>query len=89
MKHKSDVSQIFMNFYNFVLIKFGTKIKGVRSDNAHELVEGTLKSFYNKKGMFNQTSFVGTPHLNSIVERKYIDILNIARALRFQAYLSL
>ena len=78
MKHKSDVSQIFMNFYNFVLTQFGTKTKGVQSDNAYELVEGTLKSFYNEKRIFNQTSYASTPQQNGIVERKHRDILHIA-----------
>lgn len=43
--------------------------------------------FFRQKGIIRETSFVGTPQQNGIVERKNHHILNVARTLLFQANL--
>ncbi|XP_021775484.1 uncharacterized protein LOC110739325 [Chenopodium quinoa] len=65
--------------------QFGRKVKVVRSDNGQEFL--SLRSFFAKKGFLHQTSCVNTAQQNSRGERKHRHILNVARALRFQAKL--
>lgn len=57
----------------------------VRSDNGTEFL--VLSSYFKDKGIVHQTSCVNTPQQNGRVERKHRHILNVARALLFQASL--
>lgn len=57
----------------------------MRSDNGLEFT--SLRHYYATKGIIHQTSCVDTPQQNGRVERKHQHILNVARALRFQANL--
>ena len=84
MRHKSDTQTHLLNFINMIETQFSCKIKIVRSDNGPEF---TLNSFYSTKGLIHQTSCVHTPQQNGVVERKHRHLLNMARALLFQAHL--
>ena len=60
-------------------------IKIVRSDNGTEF--NCMLSFFETSGILFQTSCIGTPQQNGCVERKHKHILNVSRALMFQAHL--
>lgn len=87
MKHKDQTTDIFVNFYKMIETQFGAKIKRIRSDNGTEFTNSKVQSFLMDKGILHETSCVATPQQNARVERKHRHILNVARALRFQANL--
>lgn len=60
-------------------------MKTIRSDNGTEFT--CLRNYFRDRGIIHETSCVGTPQQNGRVERKHRHILNVARALRFQANL--
>lgn len=63
--------------------QFQKQVKMVRSDNGTEFL--CLRPYFAAHGIVHQTSCVATPQQNGHVERKNRHILNVARALRFQA----
>ena len=87
MNDKSETSQIIKNFFHMVHTQFDAKVKIIRSDNGREFTSGTMNKFYNENGIVHRTSCVDTSQQNGRVERKHRHILNVARAIRFQANL--
>ena len=80
---KSEVRTILQNLCAYSERQFNKPVKMVRSDNGSDFT--CLGSFFNENGIIHQTSCVATPQQNGRVERKHRHILNVARALLFQA----
>ena len=85
MIDKTEVFRMFMSFVAMINRQFSQTIKIVQSDNGTEFQ--CLLGYFNDNGILFQTSCVGTPQQNGRAERKHKHILNVARALRFQANL--
>jgi hypothetical protein len=84
MKHKSEARQHVMNFVQLIETQHNSKIKIIRSDNGVEFI---MPQYYASKGIIHQTTCVETPEQNGRVERKHQHLLNVGRALLFQAKL--
>lgn len=64
--------------------QFNIKVKIIRSDNAKELGSSLSHSdFLATHGIIDQTTCVGTPQQNEVVERKHKHLLETCRALLF------
>jgi len=87
MKTKGEASQLVQNFCMMAKTQSHTNVKIIRSDNGYEFTFGTMKQFYEEQGIIHRTTCVDTPQQNGQAERKHRYILNVARALRFQANL--
>ncbi|GAA0185547.1 hypothetical protein LIER_32835 [Lithospermum erythrorhizon] len=85
MNDRTEVFSLFTRFMAIVERQFDGRVKTVRSDNGTEFF--CLKQYFADRGIIFQTSCVGTPQQNGRVERKHRHILNVARALKFQANL--
>ncbi|XP_075101952.1 uncharacterized protein LOC142177370 [Nicotiana tabacum] len=60
--------------------QFNIKVKKVKSDNALELGKGSQQSdFLLSHGILHETSCVGIPQQNGIVDRKHRHLLEVAR----------
>jgi hypothetical protein len=86
MRHKSETQSILKKIFRYVFTQFEAYIKIFRSDNGGEFI--SLRTFFHNNGVIFQRSCVYTPQQNGVVERKHRHILQVARALRFQAHLS-
>ncbi|CAH9127483.1 unnamed protein product [Cuscuta epithymum] len=89
MHFKSDAYLLLVHFLNYVKTQFHTCVKTFRSDNGLEFTQSSFQNLLLQNGIIIQTSCPGTPQQNGVVERKHRHLLNVARALRFQAGLPL
>ena len=85
MRHKDEAQSLLKQFFSYVFTQFHTRIKNFRSDNGGEFL--SLRTFFKDNGVIFQHSCVYTPQQNGVVERKHRHILQVARALKFQAHL--
>lgn len=65
--------------------QFETRLQAIRSDNGSEFT--CLRQYSATQGILHQTSCVSTSQQNERVERNHRHIINVARALYFQANL--
>ncbi|KAF7132885.1 hypothetical protein RHSIM_Rhsim09G0014100 [Rhododendron simsii] len=87
MSFKSETQGIMQSFISWVKTQFNCHIKTLRSDNGSEFL--SMKHFLDTKGIVFHHSCTSTPQQNGVVERKHRHLLNVGRALRFQANLPL
>ena len=85
LQNKTEVFSSFHFFFAMVTCQFEVHVKYVRSDNGTEF--NCMVPYFDSHGIIFQTSCVSTPQQNGRVERKHQHILNVGRALRFQANL--
>jgi len=72
------------------LTQFNARVKTIRSDNALELrLNKEAIAYLQSKGILHQTSCVGTPQQNVVVEGKHKHLLETSRALLFHSSLPL
>ena len=84
-KHKSGVFDVFGKFYYMILTQFHSQIKILRSDNGGEYVSLVIKQYFPEHGLIHQTSCSNTPQQNGVAKRKNHTLLEISRALMFEA----
>ncbi|KAI5330645.1 hypothetical protein L3X38_030043 [Prunus dulcis] len=84
---KSETQGVIKSFFSWVQTQFNLPVKTLRSDNGSEFL--SLQTFFRDKGTIFQHSCPYTPQQNGIVERKHRHLLNVGRALRFQANIPL
>ena len=87
MKFKSETQMLLKQFIAYAYTQFNSQIKSIRSDNGMEFI--SLKPYLTMHGILLQNSCSYTPQQNGVVERKHRHLLNVGRALRFQANLPL
>jgi len=86
MSDRGETSQLLKDFIIMAKNQFGHNVKIIRSDNGSQFTSKPMQK-YHEHGTLRQSSCVDTPQQHGQVERKHRHVLNVARALLFQASL--
>ena len=78
LKHKSEVFDVFVKFYNKILTQFHAKPKILCSDNGGEYIYVAMKQFFLDHGLVHHTSCLDTPQQNGVAKRKNRTLLDIS-----------
>ena len=89
MHERGEASHLLKDFITKVRTQFERNVKIVTSDNESEFTSDPMQNFYREHGIKRQSSCVNTPQQNKRVKRKHIHVLNVGRALLFQAHLQI
>ncbi|KAL2243773.1 UNVERIFIED_CONTAM: Retrovirus-related Pol polyprotein from transposon TNT 1-94 [Sesamum indicum] len=87
LRQKSQVPVTLKHFCSLISNQFKRSIKTLRSDNGSEFFNHDCQTLCSDLGIIHQSSCTYTPQQNGRVERKHRHLLNVARALLFQASL--
>lgn len=85
-----DKTHVFVALRNFITMiqkQFDVNVKILRTDNGNEFVNNQCTKFFESMGIIHQTTCPYTPQQNGRVEIKHNHLLQITRALMFQAAL--
>jgi len=85
LKHKFEVPDKFYAFYQMIHTQFDKKIQVLRSDNGGEFVNKSMQKFFRENGLIHQTSCPNTPQQNGVAEWKNRKLLDMTRAMIFDA----
>ena len=85
LKHRYELSQIYISFSRMIKTQFSSVIKILRTDNAMEYQDSSFLQFLCQQGTVVQHSCPHTSQHNGRVERKHRHILDFVHALLLSA----
>ena len=88
LKRKDEILNAFQTFKKFAERQTGQKIKYLKSDNGREYCNRSFNSFLRNEGIRRRLSVPYTPKQNGIAEWKNRTLIEMARCMLIQAYLS-
>lgn len=88
LSEKSQALNAFQHFYKSTALRFGTKIKRIRSDRGGEYILKEFEAFLLANGITCQRTTPYTPQQNGVAERKNRYLMEMARCLLFDAGMS-
>jgi len=81
LKNKSDTFEKFKEWHTLIENQTGTKLKGLRTDNALEFVSEQFNEFCRLKGIKRHRTIPRTPQQNGLVERMNKTLLERVRCM--------
>lgn len=85
IKTKDEALKAIVDLINMVSTQYNKKVKRIRTDNAPEYDDKVCRPFFDSLGIVHEISCVDSPEQNGRVEIRHRNLLEMARAMRFQS----
>ncbi|GJU45138.1 retrovirus-related pol polyprotein from transposon TNT 1-94 [Tanacetum coccineum] len=81
LKSKYEVPDFIIKFLKMIQVRLKVPVRRIRTDNGTEFFNQTLREYYEKVGIFHETSVARSPQQNSVVERRNRTLTEVARTM--------
>ncbi|GJW40367.1 retrovirus-related pol polyprotein from transposon TNT 1-94 [Tanacetum coccineum] len=85
LRSKDEAPDFLIKFLKIIQVRLKTLVRRIRTDNGTELVNQTLREYYEKVGISQETSVACSPQKNGIVERRNRTLIEAARTMLIYA----
>ncbi|GJX01153.1 retrovirus-related pol polyprotein from transposon TNT 1-94 [Tanacetum coccineum] len=81
LKSKYEVPDFIIKFLKMIQVRLKVPVRRIRTDNGTDFFNQTLREYYEKVGIFHETSVARPPQQNSVVERRNRTLTEAARTM--------
>nr|GEW98179.1 hypothetical protein [Tanacetum cinerariifolium] len=85
LKSKDEAPDFIIKFFKMIHVRLKTPFRRIRIDNATEFVNHNLHEYYEKVGIFHETSIACSPQQNGVVERRNRTLIEAASTMLIYA----
>ncbi|GJV91481.1 retrovirus-related pol polyprotein from transposon TNT 1-94 [Tanacetum coccineum] len=84
-KSKDEAPNFIIKFLKMIQVRLKTHVRRIRKDNGTEIVNQTLREYYEQVGISHETSVARSLQQNSVVERRNRTVIEAARTMLIYA----
>ncbi|GKE82116.1 retrovirus-related pol polyprotein from transposon TNT 1-94 [Tanacetum coccineum] len=70
LRSKDEAPDFIIKFLKMIQVWLKVSVRRIKADNGTEFVNQTLREYYEKVGIYHETSVARSPHQNGVVERR-------------------
>nr|GFA61644.1 hypothetical protein [Tanacetum cinerariifolium] len=79
---KDEAPNFIIKFLKMIQVRLNTNVRNIHTDNGTEIVNQTLRDFYEQVGISHETSVAQTPQQNGVVERQNHTLVEAAHTIK-------
>nr|GEY40220.1 hypothetical protein [Tanacetum cinerariifolium] len=85
LRSKDEAPDFIIKFLKMIQVRLKVPVRRIRTDNGTELVNQTLREYYEQVGISHETSVAHYPQQNGVVERCNYTLIEAARTMLIYA----
>ncbi|GJU76120.1 retrovirus-related pol polyprotein from transposon TNT 1-94, partial [Tanacetum coccineum] len=85
LRSKDEAPAFIIKFRKMIQVRLKTPVRRIRTDNRTEFVNQTLREYYEKVGIYHETSVARSPQQNGVVERRNRTLIEANRTMLIYA----
>ncbi|GJV52282.1 retrovirus-related pol polyprotein from transposon TNT 1-94 [Tanacetum coccineum] len=78
---KDEAPDFIIKFLKMIQVRLNAPVRNIRTNNGNELVNQTLRSYYESVGISHETSVARSPQQNGIVEKRNHTLVEVAQTM--------
>nr|GEY48406.1 hypothetical protein [Tanacetum cinerariifolium] len=82
LRAKDEAPEFIIKFLKMIQVRLKIPVRRIRTDNGTEFVNQTLREYYEKVGIFHETSVAHSPQQNGVIERRNRTLIEAARTIK-------